>query len=1477
MAIIASDDSDDKLSLLWHSACSDYAKETGITLTDDEFPKINGPEDLSRQLESEEDNFEDFRMKRRPLLHAMQMVLAPFEAWGDLIAGVAAAAFPPASSIMGAMLLLVRGARKVSEAFNSITDLFHKLGNFALRLDSYKGVPLSEGMKTIIVNVLVNFLRVCAASQKCLSHGSLRTRLSKWAKNIIVEDTSINSLLSELEELTSQEHLMVSAHGLNLTHQALRNTEELLERDGRKNDRDRLERVKKSLDPVSASGQVFSSTNANRIPGSGSWIEDRIRTWWQGSQPILWLHGGPGVGKSHLASKIITDLSKPESSASPPPMVASFFCKNNDVDLRSLNKALRTLAWQIATQQPSFAAHAEEFSLKEDLENSYIVWRKLLVEYFAGAPLNAVACLVIDGIDEAEPGEQEILFSLLERTFEEEGDVNQRPPLRVVLLSRDSVRPMIDEHSLSWIPEIEVGNEQNKDDLHHYVSQKLQKTQLFRNSPDFQEEIISEISREAEGLWEWANFVVKSVVRCRTKEQIRKAVKAMPRGISAMLRQELQRLSRELSVSDVSDDEGSAGETTAAQIEQLNILLSFVTLAVKPLTVCQLDVMLEIVLKEEVLNLEDDIRTIYSSLFSTRPNETPASYDKSDFVTLRHSSFYEFFRTSEETGPIYVNAHRTEARFVYVCLRAVKEYDTPPTSDRSTQDVWQYATDFLPSHLMCAHFQEPGNLGREISDLFADLFTQEPYMMWLIEVTSQQLHREYYFFPRAQISKLGRYWMDSDTPSVANKKAQLVLDWILPETLQIFLNHARSSDLASDACPFTVLFSHMVVFWSRLWLDPEDIKEDDGSPEIIPYLLAAYHTLATGNTEFDADVLMPSESIYSSPVILLRAAELQSRQKTPMWHARVAQALRSRFCYQDALDHFQIFLDEHQKYPGLSTMSLFVIHRDMARTLKELGRHKKALSHFELSNSLRKDFLGDKKLEDSEYIANLLSAAQMKHLARLPDDALATVEEAWQFVLRNDDEWFRPDLMSFFIIFLELHQPHRIRSVLDFAFTHLQVPPGKQSLYHDFPLFILESLSFRPRVMYRILHHAVTPDDQRYLDIISWIVGKIDTETTEWSVVGSFGIIGKIDILTWELNNLAEVGYFLATLLLEKGQVSQGIQGLYEVAALSKSLNDWDIKPARNRSICDLAALCLSDADIPFVERSPLVLDKDAEYSDVCLVISSWLHDHGDLINSRNALRGRVRQGVSRLSGYDPSNDIGGFVRLFRTFLTATDSDADLGAALHLIKLYDDRELGVYNKGQFLLNMLHDDTQGDLSESLDRVRVADARARDEDAGVYTSVDSVWGVENRFSNDPMTECSSCRCEIETIHWWYFCRSCPNKGLCRRCYRQLQPPVLANPDDTPPSASDKMPPGVCGPQHKFYYTGLLGRPDEHVPTNMVPLVSTTGETQEIWIEEWKDRLEEEWETADFEFEGGLSAWCSRVLPEPQRTRWATFFGA
>ncbi|KAL2828383.1 hypothetical protein BDW59DRAFT_159586 [Aspergillus cavernicola] len=1468
MAVTTNEPSDTNLSALWHSACKDYARETGITLTDERFPKVQGPEDLSRQVDCEKDNFEDFRMKRRPLFHAMRMVLAPFESWGDLIAGVAAAAFPPVSSIMGAMLLLVRAARRVSDAFNVIVDLFHKLGNFALRLESYKGVSLSEGMKMIIVKVLVNFLRVCAASQKLLSHGSLKARLSKWAKNILVEDTSISSLLGELEELTSQEHLMVSAHGLNLTHQALRNTEELLDRDNRRIDRERLERVKAALDPVSASGQVFSSITQNRIPGSGSWVEDRLLSWWQGSEPLLWLHGGPGVGKSHLASKIITDLANREpASATPAPVVASFFYKNNDVDLRSLNKALRTLAWQVATQQSRFAVHAEEFCMKEDPENSYVVWEKLFLKYFTDAPLDVVAtCLVIDGIDEAEPEEQEVLFSILENAFVAEDEMNRTLPLRVVLLSRDSVRGMFDEHSLSWIPKIEVGNDQNKDDLHQYVSQKLQKTKLFRGVPEFQEEIVKHISQEAEGLWEWANLVIKSVLRCRTKEQIRKVVRTMPRGISAMLREELQRLSKELSgMEEWSGDEASDGEKSATQIEQLNILLSFVALAQKPLTVHQLDIILELLLKEEFLNLEDDINTVYSSLFSIRADDGQDEFDvKRDVVTLRHSSFYEFFRTSGESGPIHVNVDRAEASFIYVLLYDLQNEYTP-CSQRLLGFLWRYAENFLPSHLTRANPEMAGNLRGEISPLLASLFSQGQDRDWFTRPVQIRGFASYSFYPTSELSELGSYWLDAQDPDTANRRAELVLNWFLADSKQMFVDHARSSAVAGDAHPFTVLFSLMVASWSRRWLEAEEIKERDGLPAIVPAILTVYNAMATQTKESDADSVTTKVSHvmwdYREPPRVLLPAESQKLQQTPMWHARVAQALLLYCCHAQALHHFQISLDGNQSTPTFNTQSLSVIHRDMARACTEIARHKEALEHFELCESLRSTLEEADDSYGNDVIDDLLNKAQMKHRAQLTDDAIATAEEAWKLLLENEatDANTGTGLFSFFLIFLELNQPHRLRPVFDFSFAwHSKETADRRARPLNFEHFILDYMKFRPRVMYRVLHYALSHNDQHYLDLTTAALQEVIIERDKHP----------------------DIKYLFAKVLCEKGRTDAAAQGWYEVASVSDlSFNRWD-GAARSRSLAHLVALFLDDAEILFCARAPLILDENTEIGDVCLVLSSWLRDRGSLTDARDALCWCVKDCISLLSDDDPSNDFNAFVRLFRTFLPMPDSDEDLGAALYLIKQATEPRIPVPRNKTTAINPLDDESQLDVSTStLENMQLQDTEHQtpDGDSDNDNDNDNDNDTENTLyydtTCDPLTECSSCKSEIESIHHWYFCRTCPFSTLCQRCYRQFDPQFKSSfsSDDATKSKS----PGICDPTHKFYYTGPLLQPAERVPEGMVPLVSPDGTRRVVWVEEWKERLVEKWMTSGCAFDGGLSAWCMSVLPETQRGRWVKYF--
>ncbi|KAL3460099.1 hypothetical protein BJX64DRAFT_278710 [Aspergillus heterothallicus] len=1434
MAVTLDNPPDDKLSALWHAACADYAKQTGTSLEHGELPQLRGPEDLSRQLEAEKDNFRDFRMKRRPLLHAMSAVLAPFETWGGLIT---VASFPPASTIMGAMLLLVQGVRKVSEAFDTITDMFRKLGHFALRLESYKGVPLSEGMKVIIVKVLVNFLRVCAASQKFVSRGSFKGRLTQWAKSTFMEDNDVNRLLGELEELTSQEHMMVSAHGLKLTNQALRNTEELLERDDRRNNRERLQTIKAALSPVPGSSQVFSSINDNRIPGSGAWVEKKLQSWWEGSEPILWLHGGPGVGKSFIASKIITELSKGELSAAPAPVVASFFCRNNDVDLRSLNKALRTLAWQVVAQRDDFAEHAEAFCLKEDVDNSYIVWQKLLVDYLTKFPSQGT-CLVIDGIDEAEPEEQEILCSLLEKTFSE--DDLSRPPLRIVMLSRDSLRGLLDEHSLSWIDEVEVGNNQNKDDLHGYVDARLQKTKLFRGSPEFQEEIVKEISREAQGMWEWANLVIKSVLRCRTKEQIRKGIRTMPRGISAMLTQELQRLARELSVSDEFSDEeerDSEGEDEggATQIDQLNVLLSFVTIAQKPLSVRHLAHILEIIFKEEVLNLEDDLRTTYSSLFLLRPN-TDDDYEETDLVILRHSSFYEFFRTTDQAGPVAVNVDKTEVDFLYVLLYALREIQTPVTED-TTYILRQYAENFLPTHFTKADPAKAGKEHGKISALIYDLFTEQDRHEWFIDNVLQRDFTQYCFYATSCPKTIANFWIDSTDRELLNQRAEMTLQWLLPGAKLTFEEHARASTIASDTCPFTVLFSYMAEYWLRLWLEPESIIVSDGRPAVMPRLLTLYVDMAKEYSkeaecrQSETDVMV---SLGAEVSEILAAADLGQHPQTPFWHARVAQALLQNRHYSEARERFQITLAEHEKNQSLDASALPIIHRDLGRALSEIGRHEEALRHHEIFESLAEDAAESDNGLPNDGFAPMLNIARLQHRAKRTDAAIETAIKAWEQAVEADD-WWESDLESFFNIFLELHQPQHLRPVFDCAFAFFEGKGKHRSGYKDFADFIFRSLGYTTRVIYQVLQYVLTAEDHEHLDRIA-------------------GILERVDTVEWRRHEIPVYRYLISTVLFTKGRVSRGVDGWCQVITDAQEDDDpdWGINYTTMRSIGRLVAICLEQPDIPPSERFPVALGSDDEIDEACLVLAMWLRRNGDTKNAREALRGRVKHSVALLSDDDISNDEDAFKCLFNTFVADPDSVEDRDAALYLIKKSQERRMGINDKATH-----GTETRKDASK-----RSSDSLAEERtDSGDDES--EADDLRSWLLRDDLSECVKCCKSVANFHFWYFCRSRPFTTVCRRCYRELQA------SDEP---SEIL--GSSNPEDDFYYIGGLVRESERVEEGMVPIVS--GEERKvIWVEEWKDSLAEKWKTKDFAYEGGFAAWCLRVLPEPQRTRWAAFF--
>lgn len=131
-------------------------------------------------------------------------------------------------------------------------------------------------------------------------------------------------------------------------------------------DKERLAQVENILRQVLCSTSVLDdveetfATNKRRlVKGTGAWIRHEVFfiAWIEDHASILWIFGGPGVGKSHLSTWIVQELptQKPKGTT-----FAYFFVKEHNQVLRDANIILQTLAWQLAKQDSELRQHAAE-------------------------------------------------------------------------------------------------------------------------------------------------------------------------------------------------------------------------------------------------------------------------------------------------------------------------------------------------------------------------------------------------------------------------------------------------------------------------------------------------------------------------------------------------------------------------------------------------------------------------------------------------------------------------------------------------------------------------------------------------------------------------------------------------------------------------------------------------------------------------------------------------------------------------------------------------------------------------------------------------------------------------------------------------------------------------------------------------------------------------------------------------------------
>lgn len=254
------------------------------------------------------------------------------------------------------------------------------------------------------------------------------------------------------------------------------------------------------------------------LEGTGNWIKEEplYKAWINEEEPILWIFGGPGAGKSFLSSKIVSNLLDLHAQDSVHPArisVGYFYIKENDERLRSLNAIFKSVALQIANHNPVYKKHVVNVCESSDrIGTAKSTWQYLFLDFF-GSQQNAdsAAFVVIDGLDEAPKAEREMFLKLL-RFLEDYRSLgsSKRPRLNFVIVGRPELRDAIASIWESRTVFIEVSAAKNRADIEGYINGGIRKVRALKNKripigdrEKLRADIVNKLKEGANGMFLW--------------------------------------------------------------------------------------------------------------------------------------------------------------------------------------------------------------------------------------------------------------------------------------------------------------------------------------------------------------------------------------------------------------------------------------------------------------------------------------------------------------------------------------------------------------------------------------------------------------------------------------------------------------------------------------------------------------------------------------------------------------------------------------------------------------------------------------------------------------------------------------------------------------------------------------------------------------------------------------------------------------
>jgi hypothetical protein len=539
---------DDEIAAIWQDAVAAYSSDTKRELSIVDLPKINSVDDLSKLIEMTGANFTTFRVKNQRLWHVLLSFALPLsEVCRISVTPISTLDFGAATSaVLGAVSYMLKACEGVANSYDWVEQVFKELQDFSERLGQYVSAQ-DAVLRKKITGILAVLLQIIGRSEKLIREQRFRQYLRV---TFLGKDAETKKLVDGLNQLFGSEQRYVlgvtyaTSQRLeqkadiidNVVHQTADKVSKVLdivtapENRERKVVIDEAMSLQTSLRNTTASDiveETYARNERSLLDGTATWLqkEELFTSWINGNGIILWILGGPGAGKSYLATWLIQRLRADGAKRA----VAYFFVKESSETLRDANTILKTLAWQLLSQDAAFKNHAMKICRDRiHLITAEATWENLFINYYmsTGSYELKPVTLVIDGLDEATTETRRTVLTFLKDLTSSHNHHPGMggPVVQLAIIGRGSLRSDLGTRKLESGYFIEVSRDKNQQDIDKYIQKRLGDLEILQymrhnlksNGQKMANKIgkiiLKKVSKGADGVFLWAQLLLDELV-----------------------------------------------------------------------------------------------------------------------------------------------------------------------------------------------------------------------------------------------------------------------------------------------------------------------------------------------------------------------------------------------------------------------------------------------------------------------------------------------------------------------------------------------------------------------------------------------------------------------------------------------------------------------------------------------------------------------------------------------------------------------------------------------------------------------------------------------------------------------------------------------------------------------------------------------------------------------------------------------------